>query len=693
MELVFEIGTEEIPAGYITGVLPQLKKACEDALTKERVTFENVVTLGAPRRLVLAVMNIAKKQTDLDMEVVGPPARIGFDDSGEPTKAALGFAKKNNIDPSMLVKKEIKDKKGEYVVGRLEQSGKPTSDVLKSLLPELLANLHWPKSMRWADKEEPFVRPVVWLLATLGNKLIPFEFAGIAASTHSRGHRFLSPDKVDFDGSFEDYKNQLRKHFVVVDPLEREESIRKALKAIEAKQNLKVRQDEQLVKEVANLVEYPLAVFGDFDEKYLEVPNEAVVSAMRSHQRYFALEDSKGQLVNHFVTIAGTKVENMDVVKKGNERVLAARLEDSKYFFTEDNKTSLDSMAEKLGNVVFQKKLGSVGDKVERLTKMGSPLEGKLGIDLQSYKRAANLCKADLVSYMVGEFPDLQGIMGAKYAKKMGESSKVAQAIEEHYLPKGASDSLPLSKEGAALGLADRLDTLVGCFAANLAPTGSADPFGLRRAALAIIRILDDKNWKIDFRTLCAMAKENFGSKIDFSEDKEKELLAFFKVRTRSYLLDGLNIPQDCVDAALAANLNNPSDLRQRAEALAKAISQNSFAPLASAFKRISNILKGQDAQKAPNPQLFSKAEEKNLWETFSTIEKRVQTCVEENNYSSALETLTELRTPVDNYFEHVMVMDKDDDVKKNRIAMLSKINQAFSKIADFRQLSLDSHS
>ena len=693
MELVFEIGTEEIPAGYITGVLPELKSACEDALKSERIAFEKVVTLGAPRRLVLAVTGIADKQSDLDMEIVGPPARIGFDEAGKPTKAALGFAKKNNIDPSDLIKKEVPEKKGEYVVGRLQQSGQPTGDVLKVLLPKLAAKLHWPKSMRWSDKEEPFVRPVQWLLATLGNTLIPFEFAGIATSTQSRGHRFLSPGNVDFDGSFEDFKTQLRKHFVVVDPIEREESIRTALKVIEDTHKLKVRPDESLIKEVANLVEYPFAVFGDFDKKYLEVPNEAVVSAMRSHQRYFALENSKGQLVNHFVTIAGTKVEDMNVVKKGNERVLAARLEDAKYFFTEDNKTSLDTMAEKLGKVVFQKKLGSVGDKAQRLINMGLPLEAKLGIDIQSYKRAAKLCKADLVSHMVGEFPDLQGVMGAKYAKKMGENDKVVNAIEDHYLPKGASDRLPSSQEGAALGVADRLDTLVGCFAANLAPTGSADPFGLRRAALAVIRILDDKKWKIDFQTLCDMAKDNFGSQIDFSKEKEKDLLAFFKVRTRSYLLDGLSIPQDCVDAALAASLNNPSDLRQRAEALANAISQNSFAPLASAFKRISNILKGQNAQKDPNPELFSKTEEKNLWDTFSTIQKRVQTCVEENNYSSALETLTELRTPVDNYFENVMVMDKDEDIKKNRIAMLSKINQTFSKIADFRQLSLDSHS
>lgn len=692
-DLLFEIGTEEIPAGFLARALSQLETLVPAALADARLGHGRVVVWGTPRRIAVAVAGLASRQPDLDERVVGPPVKAAFDAAGKPTRAAQGFADKNRVPVESLERAEVPGKKGEYLIATRREPGKPAAEVLPGLLTRLLGQIPWPKSMRWGGGEVAFVRPVHWIVALSGGEVVPMSFAGVAAGRETRGHRFLAPAPIALAGDLPGYTAALREAFVIVEPERRRTMVAAELGRVESETGARVRPDAALVDEVTFLVEYPVAVCGEFDRSFLEVPEEVVVSAMRAHQRYFAMEDAGGALINRFVTIAGTVTRDPEVVRHGNQRVLAARLADAQFFVREDQRHGLEYFAGKLDGVVFQKKLGTVGAKVERIRRLAQTIAGKVGADPALADRAAALCKADLTTSMVGEFPDLQGVMGRHYASHAGEPAEVAAAIEEHYMPRGAGAKAPASDLGAALGLADRIDTLVGCFAVGLQPSGSADPYGLRRAALGILSILLDRGWSLGLGWLTEQAESALGPAVKVPAEVRQQVLEFFKTRLRGLLIEsGAGegaLAGDCVDAALASGADDVPDARARAVALSRLRARADFEPLAVAFKRVANILKGESATAAPDPAAFVEGEEKALWGSFTEIESRVESHLEGGDYGQALAVLAELKAPVDRFFDKVLVMDEDQRVRQNRLALLGRINATFTRIADFRQLAV----
>ncbi|HLU65091.1 MAG TPA: glycine--tRNA ligase subunit beta, partial [Kofleriaceae bacterium] len=589
-QLLVEVGTEEIPAGFLARALDELRTMVPAALAEARLAHGAVEVWGTPRRIAVAVAELADRQPDLSERVVGPPVAAAFDKSGAPTRAALGFAEKNGLAVDQLERAEVPGKKGEYLVGTRREPGKPAREVLPDLIANLLARIPWPKSMRWGRPDVAFVRPVHWLVALYGGEVVPVSFAGVQAGRTSYGHRFLAPGPIELDGSAAGYLDALREAFVIVEPDRRRTAIAAELARVEGETGARVRPDEALIDEVTFLVEYPVAVCGSFSREFLDTPEEVIVSAMRSHQRYFAMQRPDGALDSRFVTIAGTITADPAVVQHGNERVLAARLADAQFFFREDRKVPLDRFAERLSGVVFQKDLGTIGDKVARVRALAGWLAEALGEDAAVASRAAELCKADLVTSMVGEFPDLQGVMGRHYARLSGEPDAVCLAIEEHYLPRGAGGALPQSGPGAVVAIADRLDTLVGCFGVGLAPSGSADPYGLRRAALGVLAILLDRSWSVGLGELVGRALAQLeGVKLqpaggkarggkgaaraagpDPRQQVAEQVLEFFRTRLRGMLADQSDLAADCVDAALAAGFEDVPDARARAAALSR---------------------------------------------------------------------------------------------------------------------------
>ncbi len=697
-ELLFEIGTEEIPAGFLARAIVDLRALAAERLAALRLAHGEIAVVGAPRRLALSVQALAERQADVSETVTGPPASAAFDKEGKPTKAAAGFAARNNVPVESLTVVEVPGK-GAYVAARREQRGEATRTLLPQFLAELARALPWKKSMRWASLDQPFVRPVHWLVALYAGEVIPLDLWETKSGRETRGHRFLNPGAVALDGTLEDYKAKLRRAHVIVDPAARRTEIEAELARVQKTEGVKIRPDEALLDEVTNLVEYPVAIAGSFDEAYLEIPAEVIVSAMRAHQRFFATqratEKPDGTLDNHFITIAGTITKDPAVVRSGNERVLAARLADARFFFREDRHAKLDDLAARLGGVVFQAKLGTVGDKVGRVGRIAGEVAVALGLDAAAAARAAALCKADLVSKVVGEFPDLQGIMGRHYARLAGEDPAVADAIFEHYLPRGAADELPVGDIGAALGVADRIDTIVGCFAVGLQPTGSADAFGLRRAALALLNILLGRGWsKLRLDALVDAAARELEprlqqQKIKWTPELRSQILEFFKTRLRGLLVEQKALAADCVDAALAVGYYDVPDASKRAAAVGHLRERPDFEPLGIAFKRVANILKGEAPAGEPDTARFSHDSERALWTSFLAVRDAVAGQVAAHDYDGALRELTTLKPAVDKFFDDVLVMDPDAAVKQNRLNLLGTINTTFMTIADFRQLAV----
>lgn len=697
-DLLFEIGTEEIPAGFLARALRQLVEQFTRELEAARLACGSIRTMGTPRRLTTTVVGVADRQPDLREQVVGPPARVAFDADGAPTKAAIGFAKRNGVAVAELTRTEVVGKKGEYVVCERQEPGRAASDVLPDVLYRIVSSVPWAKSMRWADGEDSFVRPMHWMLALFGQDIVPVSFAGVTSGRMSRGHRFLSPDVFELtDASADAYVAALRERYVIVDPDVRKQMIAEQLEHLVTDLKMsetdagsvRIREDGELLDEVTHLVEYPKALCGVFDESFLEVPEEVIVSAMRTHQRYFAVERTDGTLINRFVTIAGTVATDMDVVTRGNQRVLAARLSDARFFFLEDRKKTLDEHARALNVVVFQSDLGSIGDKVRRVGKTAAALAAEVGVATDQVARANGLSKADLVTQMVYEFPDLQGVMGAHYARLSGEPADVSDAIREHYLPRGADDELPSSPVGAVLAIADRIDTLVGCFAVGLAPTGSSDPYGLRRAALGILSILVERGWAVPLSMLVQAAASNLKDTVDVRDEHKEEVLEFLRKRLEGQLAD--HGAADCIEAVLSAGFDYVPDVLARTAAITGLRKRPDFEPLAVAFKRVANILKGKSKAELgdADPELFSEEQETELWHAFCDIERQSAFYLNKGDYLGALTVLAELRAPVDRFFDAVLVMDEDARVRENRLALLGSIHATFNRIADFRQLAV----
>ena len=700
-DLLFELGCEEIPAKMLTRALAELPAQVEAKLAAARLAHGGVRVLGTPRRIALIVKGLDERQADLREEVVGPPVGAAFAPDGTLSKAGQGFATKNGVDAAAIAKKEVAGKKGLYAVATREVTGQDARALLPALLGELASGIAWPKSMRWGWGESTFVRPVQWLVALFGDAVIPMQWAGQTAGRQSRGHRFLANAPVEI-ASADAYEGALRAAHVIVDPEARKRTVEAELARLARETGLRVRPDDALVAEVINLGEYPVGVSGGFDPAFLEVPEEMIVTAMRNHQRYFALETAEGKLAPRFATVMATIVKDPAVVARGNETVLASRLSDAKFFFAEDRKKTFADWTAKLDAVVFQAKLGdkakTIGDKVRRLEALVGELAQLADCDREIAVAAAGACKADLVSSAVGEFPELQGTMGRHYARIAGQPDGVALAIEQHWWPKGQGAALPTTPEGALVALADRVDTLVGCFATGLVPSGNADPLGLRRAAIGVLAILLDRGpggahhagrWPHQLDLILQLAAAAYGETVLVPDAALEQLREFFRGRLRGLLVDDEKLDPGAVEVALGAGASDPCDARARAKDLAVVPS-----PVRAAFKRIGNILddasaKGFGTQTVVDASKFTSPAESSLWDAYGAHAKALHDALGRNEYRAAFAVLAELGPPLSAFFDKggVMVMDPDAALRENRLALLRSIYAPFAKIGDFRKL------
>lgn len=684
-ELLFEIGTEEIPSVYMPDALRDLGEVADRLLREARLSFKRIRTLGTPRRLTLHVQGLAEKQTDEVREVVGPSKAAAYDKEGKPTAAALGFARAQGLAAEHL--KIRATERGDYVVAVKKTKGAKTTDVLPALLPRAITSLTFPKSMRWGDRNIRFVRPIRWLLAVYGGKAVEFEIEGVTSGTITYGHRFLAPKPIQVR-NFQEYLKKLEKGFVIVDQDRRRELVKQLVTKAAAQVGGQAVIEPDLLEQVTHLVEYPTLVRGGFPEEYLSLPRELIITPMRKHQRYFPVVDKKGRLLPHFVAVSNMKTRNMDVVRVGNERVLRARLADADFYFKEDQKKlPLEKLVPRLGHVLFQERLGTLLDKTNRITELAGFMAKALDPALEEQaRRAATLCKADLASGMIREFTELQGTMGRYYAEMSGEKGEVAVGIEEHYLPRFAGDALPKTKAGALVGVADRLDSIAGCFGIGLIPTGSEDPYALRRAAMGFILTLAGQGLSVSLPALTQKALELLRDRISRPQGEAlSDILGFLRVRCEGIMVDR-GIPADVATAVLHASFDDVPRAFQRAQALAKAKKDPDFASLAVAFKRVANILPPDFAGGVDEGRLQEEAE-RVLHRQVRTLQEEVSRLTDRGDYEAALRKIATLRPAVDRFFDDVLVMVEDASIRANRFGLLAETASLFNRIADFRQI------
>lgn len=668
--------------------LSQLKKITEEKLAEERLVFKEVSTYGTPRRLALYVTGLEEKQEDLVEEVKGPSQRVAFDEEGRPTKAAKGFARSQGVAVEELVVKETRG--GAYVYAIKKKEGIPTIQVLPSLLPQLIRGLSFPKPMRWGNGEMRFARPIRWLVALYGEEVVGFSLAGLVADRLTRGHRFLCPEPIVLKQPA-DYFSELEKGFVIVDQNRRRQMIWEQVQNLAEEIGGRVEPDEELLEEVTYLVEYPTALVGSFAEEYLQLPEEVLITPMREHQRYFPVRDREGRLLNRFITVRNGTSDHLEIVREGNEKVLRARLADAKFFYQEDLKYRLADKVEKLKEIVFQERLGTVWDKVERLKPLTRYLITVLGMDaglIPAAERAAYLCKADLVTNMVYEFPELQGIMGYYYARHDGEEDRVSMAIREHYLPRFAGDVLPQSPLGMVLSIADRIDSIVGCFAVGIQPTGSQDPYALRRQALGICNIILERGLEFSLHQLIRQAYGLYRDKteLEFSEAEVVEQVgSFFRQRLEN-ILEEKGIRYDVVKAVVSAQWDDLYDAYLRAVAVQEFRQDPGFEELLTAFNRAGNLA-GKAEVGSVNPELFEEKVEMELYDAFARVKERGEPLLNGRSYAAALKEIASLREPIDNFFNGVMVMVEDARLRNNRLALLKQITDYILRIADLSQI------
>lgn len=686
-DLLFEIGTEELPAGFLHPALAQLKENFNKKTDSLKLEHGEIAVMGTPRRLALIVQGLSETQKDCREELLGPSKNAAFGPDGEPTKAAVGFARSKGVEVSDL--QVATTPKGDYLMLVREVVGKRTSELLPDLLRELILEMSFAKSMRWGSNTHPFARPIQWLTALFGEEIINLEHEGIVSSAMSRGHRFMANRHIAID-SPASYARQLREHYVMVDPVERRKAvvdeIEQAVNHSPAGTDSRVAIDEELVDTVTNLVEFPYGICGNFEEKFLQVPAEVLITSMREHQKYFPVVDRNGLLLPGFVAVNNTRVDNPDVSRKGHQRVLRARLEDALFFFNTDRQTSLNERKDLLSGIVFQAKLGTMLEKTERVIKLTKMLCEILNPGLsETACRAALLCKIDLLTNMVGEFPSLQGNMGRAYALHDGEAAEVALAIQEHYMPKRAGAEIPTSDAGAILGLADRLDTLAGCFGIGQIPTGTADPFGLRRLSLAVLNIIAGKGYRLSLKEVIHKALTLYGEKVNAGSATVQTVITFFQGRfVNDCATKGMDI--QAVEAVVSVNFDDVKDCLDRIEAFSAIRSEEAFSVLAASYKRIRNILK-DNRDTVIEPETLKEVAEKNLYAAFLEVRHKVEVILAERDYLGALKALLELKQPVDGFFDDVMVMSDDLNVRKNRLNLLTAIGDLILQIGDISKM------
>ncbi len=686
-ELLFEIGTEELPAGFQKPALSQLKENFIRLAGELKLSHGTVVTMGTPRRLALLVDDIAESQLDSREKVMGPSKQAGFDADGKPTKAAIGFARSRGANVNDL--QVIDTEKGEYLMLVQETQGVALSELLPDLLSDLMQGFSFPKSMRWGSCAATFARPVQWLVALHNGSVVPFSYEGMAASNMSRGHRFMANKDVELE-SVASYEEVLACCFVEADPAKRRAAviteIEKAVAATLDSATTKVAVDEALVDTVCNLVEKPFGVCGSFDEKFLELPDEALITSMREHQKYFPVVDTENRLMPNFVAVNNTDVKDIALTRTGHERVLRARLEDAFFFFAGDKKLKLEDRLDALTGIIFQSKLGTMLEKTDRIVKLTGLLAEKFAPDaVEEACRAARLCKTDLLTDMVGEFPSLQGNMGRAYALNDGERPDVAQAIQEHYYPKRAGAELPASDLGAIVGLADRLDTLSGCFGIGQVPTGTADPFGLRRISIAILHIIEHFGWNLPLADVVHKALSLYGDKVNGSKETVEQVVTFIQGRFVNDQV-GRGAHQEAIEAVTSVGFNDVNDTLKKIAALTAIRDKDDFAVLAASFKRIRNIIKDNKAT-VVSEELLTEEAEKKLAALFEDLSSEVEPMLERYNYNDALAAMLTLKGPVDQFFNEVMVMAEDDAVRSNRLNLLTAISTLFLKVGDISKM------
>ena len=683
-ELLFEIGTEEIPAGFLSRAIVDMEDIIRKSLTEKHIAFDGIRCMATPRRLVLYIAELSPRQEDQTIEKLGPAKKAAFDENGQPTKAAIGFARGQGMEVSQL--ETITTEKGEYIGAHKTIAGQPTKELLPDILKDFMLAIPFRKSMRWADYDLRFARPVHWILALYDGNVISLKIENIESGKTSRGHRFMSPASFAVTG-FEDYLQKTRENFVIADPAERKNIILDEAQKAAAEVGGKLFYTDDLLETVSFIVEYPVIVRGGFDEDYLKIPKEVLTTTMISHQKYFPVVNNEGKLLPYFIAVSNTSPRDITVVAKGNERVLRARLADASFFFEEDKKVSLEDRVESLKKVVFHTLLGTSHKKVLRFRKLAVKIASKVKPSVKkNVDRAALLAKADLESLMVGEFSELQGIMGREYALIAGETPAIANAIYEHYLPIVAGGDLPQTDEGAIVGIADKIDTIAGFFGVGMPPTGTADPYALRRQALGIINIILSRRYSLSLNFLIDESLIQLKDVLKKPADEvKKDILEFFKGRLQNQLITQ-GYAYDTVDAVLSTDIDELVEVMEKVKALQSFRQNPDFEPISIAFKRVDNILKDfQNGQVDVN--LLSHEAEIKLFSTFDDIKTRVEKGIIEKDFSAALNKLAALRPHVDDFFDNVMVMDKDEKIRFNRLSLLAEISALFHKIADFSKI------
>ncbi|MDG4474849.1 glycine--tRNA ligase subunit beta [Thiovibrio frasassiensis] len=684
-ELLFEIGTEEIPAGYIMPALAQLEKLLAERLTALALPYTNLHTAATPRRLAVSISGLAERQPDRTEEILGPPKKAAFDKNGQPTQAAIGFAKKNGAEVEAL--QTVATPKGEYLMVRVEQIGRQTQDLLSDLLPEVVTSLNFPKSMRWGAGRISFARPIQWLLAVYGGETVPFTLDTITSANTTRGHRFMARAPLSAT-CFSDYVETLRTAQVMVEPKERRAAVLAEITRAAQQAGGTILPDEELVDTVCNLVEKPFAICGTFEERFLALPREVLITSMREHQKYFAVVDPAGTLMPNFIAVNNTNTKDAKLAADGHQRVIRARLEDAFFFFKEDQRRTLEERVEDLSGVIFQHKLGTMLDKTRRVTALTGLLASKLAPQhLAHAERAARLAKTDLLTDMVGEFPSLQGAIGQDYALLSGEAPEVATAIREHYLPVRAGGTLPLSIPGSLVGMADRLDSITGCFGIGQIPTGTADPFGLRRLSLGLLHILNGMDFRLSLAEFVDQALSLYGDKLTVPRDEaRRNVLEFIKGRF-SNDLTSQGIPAEAVEAVTSVSFDDPVDCKRKIIALMAISKQEAFTILAGSFKRVINIIK-DNSKTSVQAELLTESAEQKLHEAFLTVRLEATPLLEAGDYEKGLEVILKMKGPVDTFFEEVMVMVEDERVRANRLNLLTAIARLFLQIGDFSKMN-----
>ncbi|MGG3494332.1 glycine--tRNA ligase subunit beta [Peribacillus simplex] len=684
-DLLLEIGLEELPARFVTASMKQLSDKVQKWLTEKAIEFGEVEAFSTPRRLAILVKDVEESQKDIEEEAKGPAKKIALDSEGNWSKAALGFVRGQGMTSEDIYFKELKGV--EYAHVNKFIKGQPTVQLL-SELAEIISGMTFPKNMRWANQELRFVRPIKWLIALFGNDIVPFSIADVETGRETKGHRFLGDSAIIEQP--ERYEDTLKEQFVMADPDKRRQVILDQIKELEQEKGWIIPVDEELLEEVNNLVEYPTVLFGHFEEEFLELPSEVLITSMKEHQRYFPVKDQDGKLLAFFVTVRNGDDRHLDKVSKGNEKVLRARLSDAAFFYKEDQKKEISAALKKLDSIVYHEEIGTLAEKTARVTAVTGVLADALNLKAEKEMalRAAEIAKFDLVSHMVYEFPELQGYMGEKYALLKGETKEVAAAINEHYMPRHADDNVPPSVIGAVVSLAEKIDTLSSFFAIGVIPTGSQDPYALRRQASGVVQILAEKKWNISLEELIVIGLKGLESKGILKrdlEDVKSDMFTFFKARVK-HLLQEQQIRYDLIDAVLVNEIGYIHSIVERAHVLDAKKDEAGFKESLEALSRVMNIAVKCDNKVTVDPTFFENDQEKALYEKYQNVAIRYTESKDENE---RFEQLISLQSEIESYFENTMVMADDEAIRSNRLSLMKEISDLVAGFAAMNKIIL----